>query len=107
MKKKLVENEKEILDVRGKIKEKDIPKECSSSRNPCFHIDEHHNGFFTDKPHVDKLHVEEPKVAHTRKALAEHIIILKRPAPSVSYRTGMTLVQPVEKVHISPSTRTV
>lgn len=73
MKKDLVEREKEISDPKEKIKEKDVqmksfsfvtiqtkdvPKECSSSRNLSFHPDEHHISSCTNKPHIDKIHVE-------------------------------------------------
>lgn len=78
----LIEREKDISDLKEKIKEKyvkkkgfssvsvqkeEVPGECSPSRNPSFHPDEHLSCPCTDKPHTDKLHAEKPQVAHTRK----------------------------------------
>ncbi|CAI9269131.1 unnamed protein product [Lactuca saligna] len=92
LKKKLTEKEKEILDHKHKIKEKDVkmkrfssisvkidfvPEECSSSRNPSFHLDEHHIKSFPKKPYADKIHHEKPQAAHTRKVSSEPITILK------------------------------
>lgn len=75
LKKKPIENEKEISNLKKKIKEKDaqkkrsssisiqkkeIPDEKTFSRNPNLHPDKHHNNSsttkaYTDKPHVTKL----------------------------------------------------
>lgn len=103
LKKKLVEKEKVMLDLKEKINENgvqkksyssisvqtdEIPKECSSSRNPSFHPDEYRSSSCNDKAYAYKLQYEKPQVDYTRKALSNHVTIVKLPTPSSSSHTA-------------------
>ncbi|CAI9303985.1 unnamed protein product [Lactuca saligna] len=77
LKKELTESKKEILYLNEKIKEngvkKKVPKECSSSRSPIFHTDEHHIRSCTNK-----LHAEKSQAVHTDKLQPEKVCTTKK-----------------------------
>lgn len=85
LKKDLIERENAISYMKEAIKGKYVKKksflsvsvqieECSSSRNPSFHTDEHHNSSCTNTPHANKLQAEIVRTAKkSRTVMTSHV----------------------------------